>query len=1305
MSPLKRRKYKRYEINLAATLVANNADFIQCVIRDFCAGGLFIELNNRIGFGSLAPQQTLKIRFSINYEQGIKDFTQEIKIMHINSIGLGVAFEFEEGSEAIFNALKEEVQTHTNSSSANIQSSLVNAEILEKLEVDLTFLLEKELPNIIGNFYDYTNEKIKTTRAKSENYHEQIILQDTAANLKINKDRLFKNFCSVSGQKISLLTSSMIEQTDETSEESGLSLIEKDDFEDWLNLSAIIRSLETVFEADLDSLLNKLAFVLKVDKSLIVNPISPANICGLFRDTLIEIEENELTKNWLYTAFGETLTNLLSSLFSKMDDLLLKYGALEKLAFVSTSDKNTTADNVETSRDSSQTEQSSDDFTTQTEPNVNTSNPKTSDEVAIPVSENDFQAEQSNETSVSQVESVVEIDSNKAVSKPVATKVETIEPDQTVVSSQETRQILKVASSLLGLLQSQNTPLQKITETEDNAEKFSAEEISEALAHIQQQTITQSGQQDPLALKQALQQTLDNFSSVHKNLSIADKNNLDVQESLFKILYDDTLLAQESQSYLQRIQLPIMAQAMQDTDFLESSDSPARNIINHLHWLEAAIKENKTVKNSHIKEIIDPLIEQLSNKSLEDPAIFSSVEEKLSNITESVNKSVANNIKRVHETYEGKQRLEEARRFVQSELNRLLGGKEIPKILITLLESGWQHLLVIAKLNDDRKSYQRHLLTIFNLITWLTGGKKVSANLAKMTLEIIDTHLQPISANAFLHTNVLSELGDLLLKSNLEPGSDAVEMAIYEIDKSTIISTKAKKTKDEVSQLKIGEWLTFFLENKLESLKLVWISKFEDVFVFVDRNGVKKLELKRDELVESITMGSVNLIESLDLPVMDRATNKMVQNLHEKLIYNATRDPLTGLLNRKEFIKQLKLELTSISDAKYLLCNIEIQDFRIITNTCGLSAGDALLNQLATLLKEQQLKGDIYSRLDDRTFSILLVNCHPESAKKLQSKLINSEFKWEDKSYAIAVSMGIVPLFSGNNYDITNIFRRADSATLSASNAGRNRIRVYKENDEALKSQYNAHDWVGRINQVFAENRLFLRCQQIAAIDPETDSHMHYEILLGVKDENGNTIPPDDFIPAVERCQRMSEIDKWVVQSVFDWVEQHLDIFEQLDGFSINLSGESMNSEEFLDFLKQLLSSSAIPLEKITFEITETVAADSFQFVQSFIKKIKQFKCKFSLDDFGSGYSSYSYLKSLDVDYLKIDGIFVKDMPNNTTDIAIVKSMNEIAHSLNLKTIAEYVEDDAILAILREIGVDYAQGWGIQKPILLNDLK
>jgi len=1277
---------------MAATLIANEADFISCVIRDYCSGGLFIELNEHDNLATLSTQQVIQVHFSIENEQGIEDFSEQVKIVHINSIGVGVAFE--EGAEDFYNALAKESQANT--ATLTSQNSSVDNEVLENLETDLTSLLEKELHTLICDFYSYCNKKIKETIAQSADYQEQVTLQDASTNLKINKEALFKSFCSGSNQKVSLFsTPSSLEQTDEdeTEEDSSLSLVAKDDFEDWLNLAEIIKNLETLFEADLTTLKTKLAFILKVDKELIVNPINPAFICGLFRDSISKIEEDEKTKNWLYEVFGELLVDLLPDLHGEIDAILVAHGAPDKLTAIKKEKRKSSYRAPPITNNSDQSEENVESVID--ESNHAPVNTPTSNTTAVPTVEVSPTAPTT--------QPIVEANQKPLVqSTPIPA---TASPNPTLIPTREANQVLNIASSLLGLLQNPNTQQKNNIEKKVTDESFSTTDISKALANIQQQTINQSEEQNPVALKQELQQALAKFSADHKNISTADKNNIEVQSSLFNVLFDDTLLAQDSQSYLQQIQLPIMAQAMHDPGFLESNNNSARNIINHLYWLETAIKDNKLIKNSQIKAIVDPLIEKISNESLDDPAVFNQVEKKLNDITQSINKSVAHNIKRVHETYEGKQKLEEARHFVQREMNRHFAEKELPKIIITLLESGWQHLLVIAKLNNDRKEYQRHLLTIFNLITWLTGEKKFSKNLAKMTLEIIDTHLQPISANAFTHNNILSELKKLLLESDLQPESDAVEMAVFKPIKNTKPLSKVSHTKDEASQLQIGEWLTFLLDKEVESLKLAWINKSENIFVFVDKNGLKKLELERVELVELIKTGAANRIESLDLPVMDRATNKMVQNLHEKLIFNATRDPITGLLNRKEFVKQLKIELAGIDNAKYLLCNIEVQDFRIITNTCGLSAGDALLNQLANILKEQQKKGDIYSRLDDKTFSILFINRKAEVAKQLQAKLIDTEFKWEDKSYAVAVSMGIVPLFSGNNYEITNLFRRADSATLSASNAGRNRIRVYKENDESLKSQYNAHEWVGRINQIFAENRLFLRCQQIAAIDPEKDSHMHYEILLGIKDEKGNTIPPDNFIPAVERCQRMSEVDKWVVLAVFEWIDKHPDIFATLDGFSINLSGESMNSEEFLDFLRKTLAVTKIPLEKITFEITETVAAGSFKFVQSFIKKIKRFKCKFSLDDFGSGYSSYSYLKSLDVDYLKIDGIFVKDLPNNATDIAIVKSMNEIAHSLNLKTIAEYVENDAILAILKEMGVDYAQGWGIQKPILLNDLK
>ncbi|MFZ2171469.1 MAG: EAL domain-containing protein, partial [Methylococcaceae bacterium] len=492
-----------------------------------------------------------------------------------------------------------------------------------------------------------------------------------------------------------------------------------------------------------------------------------------------------------------------------------------------------------------------------------------------------------------------------------------------------------------------------------------------------------------------------------------------------------------------------------------------------------------------------------------------------------------------------------------------------------------------------------------------------------------------------------------------------------------------------------------------EPMKLVWIGYFPQIFVFANRDGLNKLEITKNDLAELMKNGAANKIENLDVPLMYRATNIMLQKMHEKLIYNATHDPVTDLFTRDEFAKQLKHEMTILGNSSHMLCHMEIQDYRMINNICGVDGGNQLLIKLTNSLTSQFRNNEIFARLGDNTFGILFKDCSPDEGYEIAKKLLNlisgSHFEWENKSYSIGVSIGLAP-FIEKGYDVQQLLQQADSASFSAERSGYNRIQIFKEDDESLSRQNKLHEWAGQIDKILSENRLFIRCQKIAPVDLANNNRTHYEILLGVRDNDGNTVPPDNFIPAVERCKRMPEIDQWIIRHVFDWIDQNRNYFDRMDGFSINLSGQSINTEEFLEFLKEVLASSSVPLQKLTFEITETVAAVSLIYVKKFIKQIKQFGCKFSLDDFGSGYSSYAYLKSLNVEYLKIDGAFVKDIANNKADVAIVKSMNEIAHSLGMKTIAEYVENNDIRDILMEIGVDYVQGYGIQKPILLAGL-
>jgi len=285
---------------------------------------------------------------------------------------------------------------------------------------------------------------------------------------------------------------------------------------------------------------------------------------------------------------------------------------------------------------------------------------------------------------------------------------------------------------------------------------------------------------------------------------------------------------------------------------------------------------------------------------------------------------------------------------------------------------------------------------------------------------------------------------------------------------------------------------------------------------------------------------------------------------------------------------------------------------------------------------------------------------------------------------------------------VSNLFKHSESACVAAKSAGRDRVHIYKPDDEELVSRQNVMEWVAKVHRALDENRLRLRAQRIEPIVPlgETEStlRLHYEVLLCVEDEDGNQIPPVEFINAAEKYNRMQIVDRWVINTVFRWMQKNPAKLESFGGFSINLSGDSLNDERLMKFIFEEFRNFEIPRNKICFEVTETVAITNIADAADFIEEMKNIGCEFSLDDFGSGMSSYTYLKNLPVDYIKIDGAFVKGIATDANDFSMVKSITEMGHLMGKKVVAEFVENEAILEKLREIGVDYAQGYGIEKP-------
>lgn len=431
--------------------------------------------------------------------------------------------------------------------------------------------------------------------------------------------------------------------------------------------------------------------------------------------------------------------------------------------------------------------------------------------------------------------------------------------------------------------------------------------------------------------------------------------------------------------------------------------------------------------------------------------------------------------------------------------------------------------------------------------------------------------------------------------------------------------------------------------------------------------------------------------------------------LSEKIAYQASHDALTGLVNRNEFdsiIRQAVAEAQN-DEVVHALCYLDLDQFKIVNDTSGHLAGDELLRQLGDLLRQQIRKGDSLARLGGDEFGVLMSHCSLEEAfhacEKLRNVIRDFQFAWEDRSFSVGVSIGIASI-NNTSGNAVELLKEADAACYAAKEHGRNRVHIFRPDDEELAARQGEMQWVEKIQQGIDENRFVLYGQLIVPLTKGEDSR-HFETLVRYKDKEGNPIPPGAFLPAAERYNLAPALDKWVIKNMFKWLESHPGFLEELSKCSINLSGLSLSDESMLNFITEQFKFFSIPTNKICFEITETAAIGNLTHAIRFIDQLRGLGCSFSLDDFGSGLSSFAYLKNLPVDYLKIDGLFVKDILDDQVDLAMVRSINEVGHVMGKKTIAEFVENKQIFDLLHELGVDYAQGYGIAKPVPLEQLK
>ena len=474
------------------------------------------------------------------------------------------------------------------------------------------------------------------------------------------------------------------------------------------------------------------------------------------------------------------------------------------------------------------------------------------------------------------------------------------------------------------------------------------------------------------------------------------------------------------------------------------------------------------------------------------------------------------------------------------------------------------------------------------------------------------------------------------------------------------------------------------------------------------------VNLSRRALLLSRSNGAERSIELSASPIRNEAKEVIgaalllhdvteLRGLARQMSYQATHDALTGLVNRREFERRLEeaTESGHRGEGQHVLCYLDLDRFKVVNDTSGHLAGDSMLREVAKVLRDAVRDSDTVARLGGDEFGVLLIGCPLEKARQIADDVCRAvgdyRFVWKDKIFNIGVSIGLVEI-SRESGTLEELLAAADSACYVAKKQGSGRVAVYSARDEALARHTGEIQWLQRLQGALKENRFQLYHQPIVPAYGNDGSGPAMEVLVRLQDEAGHEVPPSEFVRAAERYRLMGLVDRWVVQTTLAALGRGAIQIPANRGVAINISGETLGDLQFLEFVVECLDSTGVAPSQVCFEISESAVVANLDHARRFVGVLHGMGCQFALDDFGSGVGSFSNLKNLPMDYLKIDGSFMRNLAADSVNQAMVAAMIKLARTLNFKVIAEQVEDAAALDAVRRMGVDYVQGYAVGRP-------
>jgi len=1268
------RAHKRYFFDQQATLELSPSNIVEGRILNYGEGGILIQLNQNLTDIAAAQKLNLFSCFTVGFNCEIEGRQKKINLQgHIRRMeDLLVGLEFYQAPAATISLINELVtkRLSSNPRPAEAQTRKKHSQLLTQINN-----VEKSFWGfILKQFYNEVEEQLIQLADQAQTNQQQALCFESINQLKAHHDQTVNSI----GRLVSQYLEKPIqipkqEEVEVHSDDHELEMLEKNQFEDWLEVQIIISAAESDNFTLLRQLHQFLSHLYETEITALNNPLGPHVICHTFRQALANSKFPRPILKVIYKCFQKPFSAQLSHFYNELIALFTKSGF------------------------------------------------KVTSNTQKPVNGNRQALQQT--TGQTNVETVQE---NNVSGKITSS---TLQPNNAYQALQSLKNLQHANMAYTGS--------QPTKQTHDKQDYFSLSEINQwfnKLPVIKTHKLSTSKR----PLKEVFLQDIRGFSGQsgeNKHINSEQLGIIEIIDDIFGSMKSHNEIDDEFQGWINQLKIPLLKILLNDPEFLDNPQHPARQVVNQLIQIGSVDRiSNKSLERT-VKKHIDTIVSEYDQNN----SIFSTVSIALKSLIDRQENAFKRNAERVAKAYEGQEKLAHAKHYVLTKLVKLLVGRPIPSVVLDLINEGWRSLLVVTCLREgvlstDLKEY----FTILEaLVIWTQNNNVVSGvgdefelDLeAPAVLELISQQLSNSSAGIIMHHALLGELKGLLYRKK-DPKLITIEETDLGFDISllsqkdtqklspspestnkTTSNLKNSRWLKRVKNMKVGDWVEYQNEQtKVKRMRLIWTGDDAYKFVFVNHQGMKEIEFDADQLVKQLDSGKTVFVDESEISFVDKSLFNTVQTVYEQMAFRATHDPLTELMERHEFEKHLNRALANAHKRHTLhaLCHIDIIQFSIINNNYGHHVGDHLLKAIAELLNDFLKGGHLLARVGGNEYGVLINDCNEEEAidiaDQLRNALNNHEFIIQDKTIRINASVGL-EMMTPESQSISTILKHADLACMSAKQGAGNKVVKFNESDSEQIRQDSVMSWAGKVDHALASKDLLqVRCQKIAPVNsPDTESP-HYEILLGVLDDAGKLISPEGFIEAAEQFNRMPKVDRWVVTAAFEWMENNLHKVGKLHGFSINLSGHSINDDSFLEFLLNTIKKSPVTTEKICFEVTETATISNLNYAADFINEVKKLGCKFSLDDFGTGLASYEYLQKLPVDYLKIDGIFIKDIVKNTNNYAMVKSINELGHFLGKETIAEYVENDEILGVLKEIGVDYAQGYGVEKPILLNTL-